>query len=326
MKIGYFGSPAMSARLLSALLDQGEHSVEFVVSNADRPRGRSKKPIPTEVSQLAEERGLPLFRFPSLKGDEIPELLARHPADIYLVFAYGKLIPERIFNIPGQKTINLHGSLLPDLRGASPIETAILRGYRHTGWTVQYITREMDAGDVIARREVEITEDETAGELIERMVPAGIELIMEVLTGLPENKFKRLPQDPEKATFCSRIEPEMGIIDWKQSARVIHNLVRAYNPRPVARSSLDGHRFYIHRTGLPTDTSEQNDLPDIENQLKERPPGAVLTLKQGKQKRLLVKTGEGFLEIVEIQAENKKIMKTADFLNGFRPTPDAIFI
>ena len=316
MKIGYFGSPDISARLLSALLDSS-HEVLFAVSNPDRPQGRSGKLVPAEVAQTALDRGLPLYRFENLRKESADQILKKHDADLYVVFAYGKLLPRSVFELPREKTVNLHGSLLPELRGASPIQTAILRGYRQTGWTLQFIEEKMDAGDIIDTARLDIDPDETAGELTERMLPIGIELTLRTLNEFDRLKAAARPQNHDQATFCSKFSMEMSGIDWSGKASAIHDQVRALNPWPIARTHLDDKTIKIYKTARLEEADE--------NQLKDIPPGHVVAVKSGRHGRLLVKTGDGVLELLELQPENKKLMKAHDFLNGYRIASGARF-
>lgn len=313
MKLGYFGSPPISAALLGRILEDG-HEVAFVVTNPDRPRGRSGSPVPTEVAQIAQTAGIPTFKFERLR--EAGEEMSSFGAELYVVFAYGKIIPADIFRAPAYGTINLHGSLLPAYRGASPIQSALLRGESRTGWCLQFINEEMDAGDIIASCEVEIDPDETAGELAQKMLPAGIELTLNVLRHFDRYSRKSTPQNHSKATYCSKISSDDAVIDWSLGTGQIHNSIRAFNPSPVARSFLSGRILKIYRSRLLE--------RDLENQLKEGPPGKVLAIGSGKTARLLVRTGDGWLEILELQPEGKKILQARDFLNGFRPSEGTV--
>lgn len=310
MKIGYFGSPEISARLLRALVESGKHEVVFVVSNPDKPRGRSGTVHPTFVTSLAHEKQIPVYRPATLKDPAIDAELAAHKADLFFIFAYGRIIPRRIFDMPPGKTMNLHASVLPELRGASPIQSAILRGYSETGWTIQYITEELDAGDVVATCTVPIDPDATTPELTERMMPAGIELVLQTLDDLSAGKTIRHPQDHSRATHCPKIDAAMARIDWSKRAADIHNLVRAFVPWPGARTTYQGRELKIWQTRLGTRPN-----PESEKKLKGGPPGRFVV--QGPQ--MFVAGGDGPLEILKLQPESRKAMSAADFVNGYRP-------
>ena len=326
MKIGYFGSPQISARLLQTILEDGKHEVVFVCSNPDSPRKRSGKPVPTEVSELALERGIPLLRPESLKEPEILETFQGFGADLFFIFAYGKLIPRAIIDVPPKKTVNLHASFLPELRGASPIQAAVIRGFKETGWSLQFIVPRLDAGDLIASSEpVPIELDDTAGSLTEKLVELAIPFVREIINNFEKYSTRPVPQDHDLATFCGKITPDMAMIDWTQPALTIHNQVRGMNPSPIATTSLKGKRVKILKTAPFSMDGE-------ENQLQGNNPGSLLVWSQGKRKRLVVPTGDGYLEILELQPENKKAVPAESFLNGFRsdgndafdpiPTPD----
>lgn len=302
MKIGYMGSPQISAALLESLI--GIHDIRFVLSNPDKTRGRSGALQPTPVSRLALDRGLPLFRFDSLKSTEVASQLKAFDCDVFLIFAYGKLIPRDIFKGPRFETLNLHASLLPKLRGASPIQSAILQGYQTTGWTVQQITEELDAGDILSSREIEIGPNLTAGDLTDLLLPLGIDLVHETLANLETSILKKRRQEGSEATFCSKLSTAQSWIDWQDSRESIHRQVMGLNPAPVARSLLDGKILKVYRTAL------------TENRLKPGPAGQIVVETDGKHKRMFVLTGDLPLEILELQIEGKNKVDARAFLNG----------
>ncbi|MCR9144535.1 MAG: methionyl-tRNA formyltransferase [bacterium] len=355
------GSPAISARLLEALLESS-HEVAFVVSNPDTPRGRSSRLQPTEVSALALERNLPLFRPQTLKNGAITGELEAFRVDLIVVFAYGRLLPPDVFELPPAGTINLHASILPLLRGASPIQSALLEGFTETGWSIQFIAAGMDTGDVLSEVRLSVDPDETAGELTERLVPAGVQLMLDTLETLGKamqqgGDVRQLatPQNHERSTHCRKITSEMARIDWSRSALEIHNTIRALNPKPIARTTIltaDGGALKIHRTRL-LDMATLESLTDFQTgdaitpeNLKAMAPGQLLAVRlaaapalasgsdradsgapgsvAGGQKSaaprpaVLVTTGAGCLEILELQPENRKKLTAKDFLNGYR--------
>lgn len=318
------GSPEISAALLKALLEDGEHEIVFVLSNPDTPKGRSGKLTPTPVSQTALDAGIPLYRYPSLKKNyEAVEALRSHDADLFLVFAYGRILPERIFTIPPKGSVNLHASRLPRLRGASPIQSAVLRGFESTAWTLQHLVKEMDAGDIIATGEtVPILLSDTAGDLTEKLLPSGINLVRETLRNFDELAGRATPQNHEEADYCTKIEPEMALIDWQSPGMEIHRLIQGMNPSPVARTYFHGKSFKIYRT-LPANPETTVELTEQHGDGIEDPaPGTLLSLVAGKKKRLFVKATDLFLEILEVQPENRKVLRSGDFLNGYRLSDD----
>lgn len=301
MKIVYLGSPEISAQLLSAL--SAEHEIAAVVSNPDKPRKRSGTPEPTAVSALALERGWTLYRPATLKNGELMDELEGLHADVFFVFSYGRILPEALFNLPRFKTLNLHGSILPLLRGASPIQSALLAGMTETGWTLQKITKELDAGDILGEVRVPIDLMDRTLELTEKMMPPAIELSLRVLANLPEALAKAVPQDHSKATFCTKITREDAKLDFSLPAGLLHNRIRAYFPSPGAWGLLSGKNCRILRT-RPVEIHS--------------PAGTAGEIWTDKDK-MYVQCGQGALEVLELQLEGKKPLEARDFLRGFRP-------
>lgn len=300
MRIGYLGSPEISAELLSALADH--HEIAFVISNPDKPKKRSGSPEPTAVSALALLRGWTLYRPETLKdGALLPELRAAN-ADVYFVFSYGKILPEELFTIAKYSTLNLHGSILPLLRGASPIQSALLAGMTETGWSLQKITKELDAGDILGEVRLAIDPEDRTLELTERMMPFARELSLQVLADLPSALANARPQNHALATFCTKVRREDARIDWNLESQSIHNRVRAYFPAPGAWTVLGGKTCRILRTR----PSELN--------WPARVPGGIWT-ENGK---MYAGSGSAALEILELQLEGKKALQTSEFLRGFR--------
>ncbi|TGM59832.1 methionyl-tRNA formyltransferase [Leptospira adleri] len=307
MKIGYFGTPEHSAKLLKALVDSKLVEVLFVVTNPDRPKGRSRTPERGPVKKIALEHGLPVFQYESIKKEKDKALsdFGSFPADLYIVFAYGSILPSEVFRHPRLRSINLHGSLLPDLRGASPVQTALWKGYTKSGITIQYITEKMDEGDIIASQEVEVTPEDDTGTLMDKITQAGIATILDLLRKFDGKSFSATPQDSSKATYCGKIKAEDRILDWSLNAEDLHNRIRALFPDAVATTQFREKRMNILKSKLSELTPE---LPAW--------PGK---LKRLDKKGLLTQCGDGrFLEILELQPENKNRMSSSDFLNGFR--------
>ncbi|HMU82876.1 MAG TPA: methionyl-tRNA formyltransferase [Leptospiraceae bacterium] len=303
MRIGYMGSPEISAAVLSALAR--EHEIACVISNPDKPRGRSGELQPTAVSAVALSHGWPLHRPVTLKDGGMEGVLQAHDLDLFFVFAYGRILPPSIFELPRHGSVNLHASILPEFRGASPIQASLLAGAKVTGWTLQKIAPDLDAGDILATREVNVDLQDRALELTQKLMPAGISLSLECLRNLEALLKSATPQDHARATFCKKITRESARIDWAASAFEIHNLVRAYFPSPVAWTTLGGKNAKILRT-MPQELA-----------LKSTSPGQIWQEKD----RLFVCTGSGWIEILEVQLEGKKALPAADFLKGFRGPP-----
>lgn len=315
VNIAYFGTPEYSQRLLEKISQK--HNIVCVISTPDKVSDRTRKLKPTPVSEYAIQNKWKLFRPENLKDHSFVEEFLILNIDIGVVFSYGKIIPEVIFKKPKYGCINLHGSLLPELRGASPIQTAIMKGYKRSGWTVQMVSKGLDEGDILDQIEFEIYDDETTKELFDRVLDKGIDLVLKVLEDLIFYLKNAKKQNPEKATYCGKIDQEMSFIHWNDSAFEIHNLVRALNPNPVARTILKKVQtneeiinIKIYRTNYKID-------PQLEKQLNQNlNPGFVQLIKWNKLNRLFVKTKDHYLEVQKIQYPNKNPLLAHDFING----------
>ena len=310
MKIGYFGTPEHSAKLLKSLCDNG-HEISFVVTNMDKPQGRDRKLSYSPVKMMANQWNIPVLQFPNLKDDLAFTEITSFQAEIYIVYAYGSIIPSRIFLHPPAKTINLHGSILPDFRGASPIQAAILNRKKETGITLQYITDQLDAGDIISINKLLIEEDDTFGTLLQKLTDLGTEEILKVLGAYSGVQFPAVPQDHSKASFCKKIKPEERKLDFSEQHIDLHNKVRAFNPGNICFTSYREKRLNVYKTKI-SDINSESPIGSI-HVLDKKTFGVVC----GNKKVLIMD---------EIQFENKKIIKGSDFINGCRPNNGDLFI
>ncbi|MFN3603819.1 MAG: methionyl-tRNA formyltransferase [Leptonema sp. (in: bacteria)] len=308
MKIGYFGSPDYSLKLLEELYEF--HQIQCVVSNPDSPSDRTKILKPTPVSEFAIKKKIPLFRPSQWKDQSLIEEIKKLSLDVFIIFSYGKIIPKEIIEIPKYQSLNLHGSLLPNLRGASPLQTAILYGYKTSGWTLQKVSPKMDEGDILAQKKFEIYPEETYGELLDRVLPLGIELTLEVLENLEFYLKNAKKQEEHQATYCKKITPEITRIHWNSTKEEIHNLVRALNPNPIAKSALKRENQIIENIKIYRTRIHQF----IKN--TEVPIGYCITERINKNNHLYVKTKNDFIEILELQFPNKKKIMAHDCING----------
>ncbi len=302
MKIGFFGTPDIGAFCLRALAANFE--ILFAVTGADRPAGRRLQLQAPPVKEAGLELGIPVLQPGDLRDENFLFELERYPADIYVVVAYGKIIPRAVFDRPPLKTINLHPSLLPRYRGAAPVEWALIGGEAVTGITVQLINEKLDAGDILAREKIDVGRDMTAGELYDIVLPKGAALLADTIGRLGSGGIIPVKQEEEEATYCGKIDRELARVDWTKTAEQIHNLVRGLNPKPVAWTEFRGKSVRIWKTSIP-----------------EGMEGAVLgpgELRVHGKKRLLAGTGSGVIEIKEIQPETKKLMDGLAFINGYR--------
>ncbi len=303
MRIGFFGTPGIASYVLEGLCSKFD--VAFLVSPEDKKCGRNMKIQHCAAKETALCKEVPVLQPSSLKDPGFAEELRSYNADIFVVVAYGKLIPESIFNIPPLGTINLHPSLLPKYRGAAPIQWALINGDTETGVTVQIINKELDAGDIVLQEKLPINENMTADELYEEVLPLGADLVIRSIELLSSGKANLRKQDHKAATFCGKISRETACIDWNREALQIHNLVKGLNPRPVAWTTFRGCNMKIWATSV---FREEEDGIDLQ-------PGELMVLNK---KRLLAGTGRGILEIKKLQPENRKAMDALGFINGQR--------
>ncbi len=301
MRVGFFGTPEIASFVLQHICNIYE--IVFLVAPEDKKCGRDLKIQECAAKEFALCRDIPVIQPKSLKDPEFYEILKSYNADIFVVVAYGKLIPAAIFNMPRCGTINLHPSLLPKYRGAAPVQWALINGDSETGVTVQMINEELDAGDIILQQKIVVDDDVTAGELYDIILPVGAELIVKSIKLLEEGRGEPVRQDHLMATHCGKIDKDTAMIKWISNAETIHNLVRGLNPKPVAWTTFRGHHIKIWKTSV-----FHGDDPHLK-------PGE---LRKFSRKHLLAGTGKGVIEILEIQPENKKKMDGVSFINGYR--------
>jgi methionyl-tRNA formyltransferase len=275
----------------------------FLVSPEDKKCGRDMKIQECAAKEFASCKDIPVLQPKSLKDPEFAAQLKSYNADIFVVVAYGKLIPRPIFTMPQYGTINLHPSLLPKYRGAAPVQWALINGDSETGVTVQMINEELDAGDIVLQEKIEIDENINAGELYDLVFPIGAELVVKSIELLGSGKAELVKQNGSDATHCGKIDKDTALINWNNNAFKIHNLVRGLNPKPVAWTTFRSHHMKIWKTSV---------FDGIVPELK---PGEVTKFQK---KHLLAGTGNGVIEILEIQPENKKKMDGLSFINGYR--------
>ncbi|MDD7674005.1 MAG: methionyl-tRNA formyltransferase [Oscillospiraceae bacterium] len=298
MRIVFMGTPDIAAVCLDRILKDG-FEVAGVYTQPDRPRGRGMKLTASPVKVLAMTAGIPVFQPDSFREEETVEQLRALKPDICAVVAYGRLLPQKVLDIPKYGCINIHASLLPKYRGSAPYQWAVLNGEKETGVTAMYLVREMDAGDMIDAVRTPIGENETAGALLDRLAVLGAELLSKTLARFAsQGKVPAQPQDPAQVSFAPMLDKSFCPIDWTKPAGQVHDQVRGLNPWPVATMVLGGKLFKVYETVL----AEGNGTP-----------GEVLGLtKTG----LRVACGEGAVEIRTLQAEGGKRMGAADYFRG----------
>ena len=314
LDIVFMGTPDFAKESLEAIYNAG-HNIIAVVTNPDRPKGRGMKMIPSPVKEFAIEKSIPVLQPEKIR--EIKDTLEQINPDLFCVVAYGKILPQDILDIPKKGSINVHGSLLPQYRGAAPIQWAVLNGDKKTGITTMYMNAGMDTGDMILQEEVQIGEDETTGELWDRLSKIGAKLLVETVDKIEKGTAPRTPQSGE-FTMAPMLNKEMARIDWiNKNSREIKNLVRGLNPIMGAYTTYNDKKIKIWRAGsIELDEFIENhpEFADYKISLNNMEGGAVIysDIKQG----LYVKAKTGIVIIQEVQAENAKKMPVQDFLRG----------
>lgn len=316
-RVIFMGTPDFAAQSLKNLYEAG-HEIIAVVTNPDKPKGRGMKMIASPVKTYALEKGLSVYQpLKVRKNVEFIEEMEKLKPDFICVVAYGKILPEEILNIPTLGCINVHASLLPKYRGAAPIQWAILNGEKTTGVTTMYMDVGMDTGDIILKEEVTIAEEETTGELWNRLSTIGSNLLIKTLEQIQNKTAPRMKQG-EDFTMAPMLEKEMAKIDWeKQEAKQIHNLIRGLDPIMGAYSLLNGKKLKIWKAKIIEEEQLLTLFPELQEysyKLSELMPGTILFSSD--KKGLFVKANGGIIQIIEVQGENAKRMPVTDFLRG----------
>ncbi len=304
MNIVFMGTPDFAVVSLKKLIKEG-HNISAVFTKVDMPRGRKMIMTPPEVKVCALENGLTVYQPATLKDEQVIATIKELNPDVIVVVAYGKLLPKEVLEIPPLGCINVHGSLLPKYRGAAPIQWTVLNGDEIGGVTTMYMGEGLDTGDMILKYETKVGENETSGELFDRLADAGAELLCETLTLLEQGTAPRTPQNEDEASYASMLDKSVCVIDWSESAQKVHNLVRGLNPWPVALTTLEGKRMKVIETRVSSKSGK---------------PGQVVCVNP-----LTVACGEGAVEILTLQPEGKKVMDSKSFLMGHKLDSNTYF-
>lgn len=312
MKILFMGTPDFAKESLEAICNEG-YEIVGVVTNPDRPKGRGMKLVASPVKEYAITKNIDIYQPEKVrKNNEFIEKMKSLKPDIICVVAYGKILPKEILEIPKLCCINVHASLLPQYRGAAPIQWAILNGDKKTGITTMYMDVGMDTGDMILKEEVEIGEDETTGELWDRLSKIGGRLLIKTLKQIEDGTAPRIPQG-EEFTMAPMLDKEMSKINWKEKSAIeIKNLVRGLNPIMGTYSYLDGKKIKIWKVQIV----KEDEISDAEF-------GTVI--KSDSNDGLYIKAKDGIIKVLEIQGENAKKMNIKDFLRGNQIQVGSIF-
>jgi len=312
-RVSFWGSPEISAVLLERLVKTPEIEIEFVVTQEDKPRSyRGRQDEPTAVKKKANEFNIPVFTPKSLKknSDDLYKQLAQFDVDVNIVFAYGKIIPERFFALPRHGSLNFHASLLPRFRGASPIEQALLEGDEKTGWTMQKMVEKLDAGDIYYTHEVEVKWEDDFSSLLERLITELVRFAPEVIGKYARGELSGMPQNDDEATHCGKIDPEMGKVDWFLPYLKIRNLARAM----ANRGGL--YSFYNNRKCKLFVDLSVDKATILKTSGGEKPPGSISQITDD---LLWVACNDSHnIPIKFIQPEGKKKLTVKEFVNGYR--------
>ena len=296
LRVVFMGSPDFAVPTLRAL--HQEFQVVGVITQTDKPKGRGRKRVATAVKTAAQEKGLVVEEPGRLSSVETVDLLQRWKPDVIVVAAYGKILPQMILKLPPMGCVNLHASLLPRYRGASPISAAVLAGDKVTGVCTILMDEGMDSGDILLQREVTIQDDDTSGSLHDRLLEPGAALVVETLRGMMEHRIQPKAQDHSKATYTKPLSKEDGRIDWHWEAGFIARLVRAMSPWPAAFFSLSDETVKVWRA-----TSEEGH----------EEPGRIVEIQRSD---VLVGTGSGLLRLKEVQAPSRNRVNAGELFRA----------
>ena len=297
MRVVFMGTPEIAATCLKKILADG-FEVVACYTQPDRPKGRGMKMVFSPVKEVAIAHNIPVFQPENFREDAVVEELAALQPDVCAVVAYGRILPQRVLDIPTKGCINIHASVLPQYRGSAPYQWAVLDGLKETGVSAQYMALKMDAGDIIGVSKTPIGENETAGELLDRLAVLGADLLSDTLKKVERGEVTATPQDESQVTFAPMLDKAMCPIDWNKTAQQVHDQVRGLNPWPTATATIAGNFFKIHSTVIVEGSGQ---------------PGEILGLtKTG----LKIACGQGAVEIRVLQAEGGKRMAAPDYFRG----------
>lgn len=307
IKTVFMGTPDFSKTIAQALLDNG-FDVVAVVTQPDKKSGRGNKIHSSPVKIWAEEHAIPIYQPEKARNPEFIEIMRNISPELVITAAIGQIIPKEILDMPKYGCVNIHASILPKYRGASPIQQALFDGEKTTGITVMYMSENIDDGDIILTKTVSVSDDDNAGTLFDKLAQVGAEAIGDYAVLVKNGKPSATPQNHELATYCKKIDKERGNIDWSQKPNDITNTVRAMTPSPGAYSFLNGKRIKIISV-------KPRFMPH------EHSFGKIIVGKG----TLSVACNGGFIDVMQLQPEGKSVQQTKNFLNGNKLTLDSMF-
>lgn len=310
MRVFFMGTPQLAVPVLKRIIDS-EHDVVLVVSQPDKRSGRQQKIGAPPIKLLALEEGIPLTQPVTLKDEQFRRQMEELQPDIGVVFAYGKIIPQWLIDVPKYGIINVHASLLPRWRGAAPIQRAIMEGDKVTGVTIMQLIQELDAGDILLQQEISIEPQDTAETLALRMSEVGADLIIKALNGIEQGTIHPRKQNPDEVIYAAKIEDEDLEIIWAKPAEVIFNQVRGLNPKPGAHTHFNDTLLKVWWVA-----KAEQPIPDVDIDIVKAQPGTIIHID--KHSGPYIVTGTEPLLLVEVQPANKKKMSGAEFIRGYR--------
>ncbi len=302
LKIVFGGTPDFAAAHLKALLD-GSYNVVGVYTRQDKAQGRGQKIVASPVKELALSHDIPVFQPTDFKSAQSIAEFQALQADLFVVVAYGIILPSAILNIPTHGCINVHGSLLPKYRGAAPIQRAIYNGDLETGVTIMQMDEGLDTGDMLLKKHLPILPTDTSGSLFERLVPLGCQALIEIIDTIAQGKAQKVPQEENNSSYATKISKDEARISFTaHNAQTLVNHIRAFHPWPVANILIDNTIIKIHQaTAIPQDAN--------------LPPGSIVSAdKNG----IRIATKQGLIQLDKIQFPGKKVVNAADAINGHK--------
>lgn len=299
MNVVFMGTPDFSVPTLEKIYQAG-HKISLVITQTDKPKGRGKKITFQPVKVKAEELGLEVYQPKNVNSEESIMRLREINPDVIVVIAYGQILKQEILNLPKHRCINVHASLLPKYRGAAPINWVIINGEEKTGITTIYMEKGIDVGDMLLKKEIKIKENETAGELHDRLMTLGAEVLIETLREIERGNINRIPQDNNKSSYAPVMNKDLGKIDWNKNAKDIFNLVRGTDPWPSAYVIYQDKKVKISNV-------------EVVKRFKDGQPGEVVKVSDD---GIYINTKDSCLVIKKIQFPGKKMMTVSDFLKG----------
>jgi methionyl-tRNA formyltransferase len=303
MRVLFWGTPEFAAAPLRALIGEG-FEVMGVVTQPDKPQGRSRTLTPPPVKVIALEEKIPCFQPANARDEEFLDTITAMQPDISIVVAYGHILPKRVIDLPKLGTLNIHASLLPLLRGAAPIQAAIRQGHRQTGISIMRMVPALDAGPVILTAAIPILEDETYGELQDRLSELGALTLIEALAMISMGAAEETPQDDSLATYSPKVTREHAKVDWTLSVAEVGRMIRAYDPKPAAFTTLNGTDVKLFGPRIVSENSLQGAVPGE--------PGEVIAVAEG----IIVSCGDGPICVRDVQPAGRTRMRSQEWVRG----------